>query len=189
MGRDPTFGVYSPTATDGQNTVRLLPYSFVAVAVDMQRGGIFEPHDCAGNEPAICRSGLIYGRGSLFCTRGTSNGDVTQRASCLFTAARETSPEGYAEEVAPAMYAISTYRGGYSIHCRGKPERQNMDIGTFILRVAADCRVQGCEWTLHGMAHQHAQLVITPAILTLLPLNIFTLVPQELLQTRLENPD
>ena len=30
------------------------------VAVDTQRGGIFEPHDCAGNEPTICRSGPIY---------------------------------------------------------------------------------------------------------------------------------
>ena len=60
-------------------------------------------------------------------SRGILNGDVIQRASCLFTAARETSPEGYAEEVAPAMYAISTYGEGYSIHCRGKPEiRQHM---------------------------------------------------------------
>ena len=29
------------------------------VAVDTQRGRIFEPHDCAGNEPSICRSGPI----------------------------------------------------------------------------------------------------------------------------------
>ena len=53
-----------------------------------------EPHDCAGNEPAICRSGPIYGRGRLLCTRGILNGAVIQRASCLFTAARETSPRG-----------------------------------------------------------------------------------------------
>ena len=160
------------------------------VAVDMQRGGIFEPHVCAGNEPAICRSGAIYGRGRLLCIRGILNGDVTQRASCLFTAARETSPEGYTEEVAPAMYAISTYRAGYSIHCCGKPElRQNMEIGISILRVAADCRVQGRDWTLPGVAHLQAQLAITPAILTHLPLNISILVPQELLQTRLEHPD
>ena len=160
------------------------------VAVDTQRGGIFEPHDCVGNEPAICRSGPIYGRGRLLCTRGILNGDVTQRGSCLFTAARETSPEGYAEEVAPAMYAISTYGEGYSIHCRGKLEiRQNMEIGIFILRVAADCQVQGRDWTLSGVPHLQAQLAITPAILTHLPLNISTLVPQELLQTRLEHPD
>ena len=38
------------------------------VAVDTQRGGIFELHDCTGNEPAICRSGPIYGRGRLLCT-------------------------------------------------------------------------------------------------------------------------
>ena len=108
----------------------------------------------------------------------------------MFTAARETSPEGYAEEVAPAMYAISTYGEGYSIHCRGKSElRQNMKIGIFILRVAADCRVQGRDWTLPWVAHLQAQLAITPAILTHLPLNISTLVPQELLQTRLEHPD
>ena len=101
------------------------------VAVDTQRGGIFEPHDCAGNEPAICRSGPIYGRGRLLLIL---NGDVTQRTSCLFTAAWETSPEGYAEEIAPAMYAISTYGEGYSIHCRGKPEiRQHMEIGIIIL--------------------------------------------------------
>ena len=88
------------------------------------------------------------------------------------------------------MYAISTYGEGYSIHCRGKPEiRQNMEIGIFILRVAADCRVQGRDWTLPGVAHLQAQLAITPAILTHLPLNISTLVPQELLQTRLEHPD
>ena len=154
------------------------------VAVDTQRGRIFEPHECAGNKPAICRSGPIYGRGRLYCTRGILNGDVTQRASCLFTAARETSPEGYAEEVAPAMYAISTYGEVYSIHCRGKPEiRQNMDIGIFILRVAADCRVQGRDWTLPVVAHLQAQLAITPAILSHLPLNISTLVPQKLLQT------
>ena len=65
-------------------------------AVDTQRGGIFEPNDCGGNKPAICRSGPIYGRGRLLCTRGIVNGDVTQRASCLFTTAWETSPEGYA---------------------------------------------------------------------------------------------
>ena len=64
------------------------------VAVDTQRGGIFEPHDCAGNEPAICRSGPIYGRGRLLCARGILNGDVKQRASCLFTAAREKVPRG-----------------------------------------------------------------------------------------------
>ena len=87
------------------------------------------------------------------------------------------------------MYAIRTYREGYSIHCRGKPEiRQNMEIGIFILRVAADCRVQGRDWTLPGVAHLQAQLAITPAILTHLQLNISTLVPQELLQTRLEHP-
>ena len=69
------------------------------VTVDTQRGGIFEPHNCAGNELAICRSGPIYDRGCLVCTRSILNGDVTQRgASCLFTAARETSPEGYAEK-------------------------------------------------------------------------------------------
>ena len=100
----------------------------------------------------------------------------------MFTAALETSPEGYAEEVAPAMYAISTYGEGYSIHCRGKPEiRQNMEIGIFILRVAADCQVQGRDWTLSGVAHLQAQLAITPAILTYLSLNMSTLVPQELL--------
>ena len=61
------------------------------------------------------------------------------------------------------MYAISTYGEGYSIHCRGKPEiRQNMEIGIFILRVAADCRVQGRDWTLPGVAHLQAQLAITP---------------------------
>ena len=43
------------------------------VAVDTQRGGIFEPHDCAGNEPAICRSGPIYGKGRLLCTCGILN--------------------------------------------------------------------------------------------------------------------
>ena len=64
-----------------------------------------------------------------------------------------------------------------------------MEIGIFILRVAADCRVQGRDWTLPGVAHLQAQLAITPAILTHLPLNISTLVPQELLQTRLEHPD
>ena len=105
--RDPTFGVYSPTATDGQNMVHLLQYRFVAihvngsghtlqvqtpedVAVDTQRRGIFDPHDCAGNEPAICCSGSIYGSGRLICTSGLT-GDVTQRTSCLLTAARETS--------------------------------------------------------------------------------------------------
>ena len=157
---------------------------------DTQRGGIFEPHDCAGNEPAICRSSPIYGRGRLLCPKDILNGDVTQRASCLFFAARETSPEGYAEEVSPAMYAISTYGEGYSIHCPGKPEiRQNMEIGIFILRVAADCQVQGRDWTLPGVAHLQAQMAITPAILTHLPLNISTLVLQELLQTHLEHPD
>ena len=64
-----------------------------------------------------------------------------------------------------------------------------MEIGIFILRVAADCQVQGRDWTLPGVAHLQAQLAITPAILTHLPLNISTLVPQELLQTRLEHPD
>ena len=64
-----------------------------------------------------------------------------------------------------------------------------MEIGIFILRVAADCRVQSRDWTLPGVAHLQAQLAITPAILTHLPLNISTLVPQELLQTRLEHPD
>ena len=63
------------------------------VAVDTQHGRFFEPHNCASNELTICI--LI--------------GDVAQRASCLFIAARETGPEGYAEKVAPAMYAISTY--------------------------------------------------------------------------------
>ena len=106
----------------------------------------------------------------------------------MFTAARD--PEGYAEEVAPAMYAISTYGEGYSIHCRGKPEiRQNMEICIFILRAAADCRVQGRDWTLPGVAHLQTRLAITPAIVTHLPLNISTLVPQDLLQTRLEHPD
>ena len=55
--------------------------------------------------------------------------------------------------------------------------------------MAADCRVQGRDWTLSGLAHLQAQLAITPAILTHLPLNISPLVPQELLQTRLEQPD
>ena len=68
------------------------------VTVDTQRDGIFVPHNCAGKEPAICRSGPIYGRGRLLCTRGILNGDVNQRASCLFTPAREISPEVYAEK-------------------------------------------------------------------------------------------
>ena len=64
-----------------------------------------------------------------------------------------------------------------------------MEIGIFILRVAAGCLVQGRDWTLPGVAHLQAQLAITPAILTHLPLNISTLVLQELLQTRREHPD
>ena len=121
------------------------------VAVDAQCGRIFEPHDCTGNKSAICCSSPIYGRGCLLCTRGILNGDVTQRASCLFTAARETNLEGYAEEVATAMYAIGTYGEGCSIHFRGEPEiRQYMEIGIFILRVAADCQVQGQDWTIPG---------------------------------------
>ena len=104
------------------------------VAVDTQRGGIFEPHDCAGNEPAICRSGPIYGKGRLLCTLGILNGDDTQRASCLFTAARETSPAGYAEEVAPALYVISTYGEGYSLHCRGKSKNDTpLRFGLYLL--------------------------------------------------------
>ena len=55
--------------------------------------------------------------------------------------------------------------------------------------MAADCRVQGQDWTLPGVAHLQTQLAITQAILTHLPLNISTLVPQELLQTRIEHPD
>ena len=58
VGRDPTFGVYCPTASDGQHTVRSLPYPLWPVtfngsghtlqvqtpedvAIDTQHGGIF----------------------------------------------------------------------------------------------------------------------------------------------------
>ena len=88
------------------------------------------------------------------------------------------------------MYVISTYGEGYSLHCRGKSEkRHTFEVGLYLLRVAADCIVQGRDWTLPGVAHLQAQLAVAPAILTHLPLNITTLIQQKLLQTRLEHPD
>ena len=72
------------------------------------------------------------------------------------------------------------------INCRSE---LGSDLDCYELRVAADCRVQGRDWTLPGVAHLQAQLAVAPDILTHLPLNITTLIPQELLQSRLEHPD
>ena len=72
-------------------------------------------------------------------------------------------------------------------HIVWERKRHTVEAGLYLLRVAADCRVQDRDWTLLGVAHLQAQLAVAPDILThQLPLNITTLIPQELLQSRIE---
>ena len=48
------------------------------VAVDTVNGGIVEPHQCLGTEPAICRAGPVYTKGRLLCARGVLSGHWTR---------------------------------------------------------------------------------------------------------------
>ena len=64
------------------------------VAVDMVNGGIVEPHQYLGTEPAICRAGHVYTKSKLLCARGVLSGDSTQRASCSFISVTQLLKQG-----------------------------------------------------------------------------------------------
>ena len=91
------------TGTD-QATQVLLPSD---LAVDTVNGGIVEPYQYLGTEPAICHAGPVYTKGRLLCDRGVLCGDSMQRASCSIINVCPLDTD-YAEEISPALLVVRT---------------------------------------------------------------------------------
>ena len=83
------------------------------VAFHTESGGIFQPHHCLGERPAICHTGPIYDRSTFHCVRGilTSEGDIGSH--CRVTMAKYVTQ---GERVVTwGIYYCDTRRGVFII--------------------------------------------------------------------------
>ncbi len=79
------------------------------VVVDTGTGHIFLPQECAGHDPAVCRTGPIYDQEHLQCPRGVVSGLWEQRRDCKVTIIKVQDNADVVQEVTPGMAVISTW--------------------------------------------------------------------------------
>ena len=172
---------------DTQYTVKL--QSPEDVAVDTRTGGIFEPHSCLGANPAICRTGPIYGQGRLMCPRGILNGNTQQRQVCEVTVSKLNSPEGFAHELIPGLFVVFSYGEEYVVYCPARPEhRDYLETGLFKIKVEPGCRIVGKDWTIHGLIQGKSKVTLKLPTIPIVSMDLSDMLNGAELQKHLSKP-
>ena len=79
------------------------------IAYHTVTGGIFSPTGFIGENPAICRTGPIFDRTMMKCSRGILTGETQLRRHCFVTISEVHERTNTVKEILPGAAIISTY--------------------------------------------------------------------------------
>ena len=161
------------------------------VALDTRTGGIFEPHSCLGKEPAICRTGPVFGAGRLTCPRGIINGDPKQRRGCVARLRKHSDATTRAvEEFVPGHFAITSTGEDYYVYCpTRREERRQLSSGVFVVRVQPGCRISGADWTIYGYERWNSSVTVTLEVVAIVPMDIGGVLPRHMTLPHMNKPN
>ena len=159
------------------------------VALDTENGEMFVPHSCQGHDPAVCLTGPTYGVGSFLCPRGILTGVPVQRRLCDVTAMRWNTSADLVNEVVDGMFAILTRGTDYTVNCPDQREGyHHLDLGLYLIRIGARCRITSKAWTLRGIQNLNSTLHINLPAIKIEPLQLTELIPVDKLNAHLNKP-
>ena len=159
------------------------------IAFHTETGGIFKPTGCLGNNPAICRTGPIFDRTMMKCSRGILTGEPQLRRHCSVTITKVREMINTVQEISPGAAIISTYGETISLLCTGQAEKRVPLIGgLYFLTIPPNCRINGKGWTLAGLIHRSIRFVMKLPIIKIRPFNLSTTVSHESVAQHLKSP-
>ena len=159
------------------------------IAFHTETGGIFSPTACLGNNPEICRTGPIFDRSMMKCSRGILTGETQLRRHCYVTITKVRERVNTVKEIVPGAAIISTYGEAISLLCTGQAEeRVSLVGGPYLITIPSNCRINGEGWTISGLIHRSLHLVMELPVITILPFNLSTEVSYESVVQHLKSP-
>ena len=116
------------------------------IAFHTETGGIFKPTSCLGDNPAICRTGPIFYRTMMKCSRGILTGDPQLRRQCYVTITKVRERINTVQEISPGVAIISTYFSPLCQPGRGKstPNWWTLSFNDTIKLPHKRCRLESC---------------------------------------------
>ena len=159
------------------------------IAFHTETGGIFKPTGCPGNNPAICRTGPIFDRTMMKCSRGILTGEPQLRRQCYVTITKVRDRINTVQEISPGVAIISTYGETISLLCTGRAEERVPLIGgLYLLTIPSNCRINGAGWNLAGLIHRSIQFATKLPVIKILPFNLSTAVSHDSVIQHLKSP-
>jgi hypothetical protein len=155
---------------DATSTVQIqLPED---VAMDTQRGGVFEPKGCIGDHPAVCRTGPVYSQGHLLCARSVISGDTAQRSECPIEI-RTTNVTELIEEVKPGLFIMFSLGDNYRLFCPGQTEEtETVPIGLYKIVLKPGCRMSAKNWQITGLVQEQSSIHLDFPEISISPMNL-----------------
>ena len=160
------------------------------VTIQSETGGLFEPQECQGERPVVCRTGPIYDRTRFQCARGVLTGEVALRKTCRVTISRaDAAARSTVYEILPGTVIISTLGESYSLHCRGQVEtRVTLSGGLYVIQLDYGCNLVGDGWSISNIVLKSATAFVRLQIIDVIPLDLPTIVPSEAIAQHLDTP-
>ena len=159
------------------------------IAFHTETGGIFSPTGCMGENPAICRTGPIFDRTMMKCSRGILTGEAQLRRHCYVTISKVHERTNTVKEILPGAAIISTYGEAISLLCTGQTEKRVTLVGgLYLLTIPSNCRINGEGWTLSGLIHRSLQIAMELPVIKIQPFNLSTIVSHESVVQHLKSP-
>ena len=143
------------------------------VAFHTTTGALFEPKDCIGANPAICRTGPLFERNVLDCPRGLLQGNKMLHKKCPLNIHKNNVNATIVSEISPGTLVVSTTGETLSLLCNGQPvERIPLHTGAFSLRVKETCVVKGDGWSATGLVERNSAFHLELDIISIPVVNI-----------------
>ena len=159
------------------------------IALNTENGDLFEPANCRGQRPAICRTGPIYDQTRFPCARGIlTNGDAL-RTKCKVTITKTDGRETKIHEPSEGVFIIRTSGETCSLHCSGKPEgRIQLARGVHVIRPSMNCQIRGRGWTINSIVQGSARSEVAVDVLEVPSLALLNLTTTTVIKRPLTQP-
>ena len=159
------------------------------VAFHTESGGIFQPHHCLGERPAICHTGPIYDRSTFHCVRGILTNEDELRSHCRVTMAKYVTQGEMVSELSPGVFIIATPGEVFSLLCSGEAEKRlELTAGVYHIPLRANCRMHGHGWVISGIVSRSSSIVLDIPRLHITPFNLSDWVPDQSILKHIRNP-
>ena len=169
---------YEVPYSNSTTTVRLQAEG--RYGLDTQSGEMFEPIECLGDKPRVCRAGPLYSSGGLDCARAVISGRDA-RPGCRVQVANR--PDGGPRVLAgdrPNRFILLTWGEILTEHCMGRAER-TLDVtrGTYAVTLEGGCVLKTEAWSVRGLLERNSSLQKQDISVPVGPINLRRLLPPE----------